>query len=123
MLLYTARPEFRADWPLRAHHMQITLNRLTTRNVRQMIAQVAARPFRDLLRQFPRPRQEFVARNALAYHTTFWLDGGRVGRKRIARLRDAGGSAEYADASGSQMRERAPRGQRRTCSNATWSPR
>jgi hypothetical protein len=55
-------------------------------------------------------------------HADLLADGGRVGRKRIARLRDAGGSAEYADASGSQMRERAPRGQRRTCSNATWSP-
>ena len=43
LLLYTARPEFRAQWPLRAHHTQITLNRLSARNVREMIAQVAAR--------------------------------------------------------------------------------
>ena len=43
LLLCTARPEFRAEWPLRAHHAQITLNRLSTRNVREMIAQVAAR--------------------------------------------------------------------------------
>ena len=43
LLLYTARPEFRAPWPLRAHHAQITLNRLSTRNVRTMVAQVAAR--------------------------------------------------------------------------------
>jgi class 3 adenylate cyclase/tetratricopeptide (TPR) repeat protein len=43
MLLYTARPELRVQWPLRAHHTQITLNRLSTRNVRDMIAQVAAR--------------------------------------------------------------------------------
>jgi class 3 adenylate cyclase/tetratricopeptide (TPR) repeat protein len=43
MLLYTARPEFRAPWPLRAHHTQITLNRLTAGNAREMIAQVAAR--------------------------------------------------------------------------------
>jgi class 3 adenylate cyclase/tetratricopeptide (TPR) repeat protein len=43
LLLYTARPEFRAEWPLRAHHMQITLNRLSARNVREMIVQVAAR--------------------------------------------------------------------------------
>ena len=42
MLLHTARPEFHAPWPLRAHHTQITLNRLSTRNVREMIAQVAA---------------------------------------------------------------------------------
>jgi class 3 adenylate cyclase/predicted ATPase len=42
LLLITARPEFRAEWPLRAHHMQITLNRLDARNVREMIAQVAA---------------------------------------------------------------------------------
>ena len=26
LLLYTARPEFRPQWPLRAHHTQITLN-------------------------------------------------------------------------------------------------
>jgi predicted ATPase/class 3 adenylate cyclase len=43
LLLCTARPEFRPPWPLRAHHTQITLNRLSTRNVREMIAQVAAR--------------------------------------------------------------------------------
>jgi len=43
LLLYTARPEFRAQWPLRAHHAQITLNRLSARNVREMIVQVAAR--------------------------------------------------------------------------------
>ena len=29
MLLYTARPEFRAPWPQRAHHTQIKLNRLS----------------------------------------------------------------------------------------------
>jgi predicted ATPase len=27
LLLYTARPEFRPPWPLRAHHVQLTLNR------------------------------------------------------------------------------------------------
>jgi tetratricopeptide (TPR) repeat protein len=43
LLLYTARREFHAEWPLRAHHTQITLNRLNTRNVREMIVQVAAR--------------------------------------------------------------------------------
>jgi class 3 adenylate cyclase/tetratricopeptide (TPR) repeat protein len=43
LLLYTARPEFRTEGPLRAHHTQITLNRLSARNVREMIAQVAAR--------------------------------------------------------------------------------
>jgi predicted ATPase len=43
LLLYTARPEFRAPWPLRAHHAQITLNRLSARNVRTMVGQVAAR--------------------------------------------------------------------------------
>jgi predicted ATPase len=43
LLLCTARPEFHPPWPLRAHHTQITLNRLSARNVREMIAQVAAR--------------------------------------------------------------------------------
>jgi class 3 adenylate cyclase len=42
LLLFTARPEFRPAWPLRAHHTQITLNRLSAQNVRQMVAQVAA---------------------------------------------------------------------------------
>jgi predicted ATPase len=42
MLLYTARPEFRAPWPMRTHHSQITLNRLSARNVREMVALVAA---------------------------------------------------------------------------------
>ena len=41
-VLYTARPEFRSQWPLRAHHTQIMLNRLSSRNVRTMVDQVAA---------------------------------------------------------------------------------
>ena len=43
LLLYTARPEFHAPWPMRAHHTQINLNRLTARNVRTMVARVAAK--------------------------------------------------------------------------------
>jgi tetratricopeptide (TPR) repeat protein len=43
LLLCTARPEFHPQWPLRAHHTQINLNRLSARNVREMIAQVAVR--------------------------------------------------------------------------------
>ena len=42
LLLYTARPEFRAQWPPRAHYTQITLNRLSARNVRTMVEEVAA---------------------------------------------------------------------------------
>jgi class 3 adenylate cyclase/tetratricopeptide (TPR) repeat protein len=40
LLLYTARPEFQAQWPARAHHTQVTLSRLNARDVREMIAQV-----------------------------------------------------------------------------------
>jgi class 3 adenylate cyclase/tetratricopeptide (TPR) repeat protein len=43
LLLYTARPEFRAQWPWRAHHTQITLNGLNVRSVRIMVGHVAAR--------------------------------------------------------------------------------
>jgi predicted ATPase len=43
MLLYTARPEFRAPWPMHTHHSQITLNRLSSSSVREMVAKVAAR--------------------------------------------------------------------------------
>ena len=43
LLLYTARPEFHAPWPMRAHHTQINLNRLSAGNVRTMVAQVAAK--------------------------------------------------------------------------------
>jgi class 3 adenylate cyclase len=43
MLLCTARPEFRQEWPARAHHTQINLNRLKTQNVRSMVQNVAAR--------------------------------------------------------------------------------
>ena len=42
MLLYTARPEFRPSWPSRAHHTQLTLNRLSARDVREMVGKVAA---------------------------------------------------------------------------------
>jgi tetratricopeptide (TPR) repeat protein len=43
LLLYTARPEFHPPWPLRAHHTQLTLNRLSAREVRKMVSDVAAR--------------------------------------------------------------------------------
>jgi predicted ATPase len=43
MLIYTARPEFRAQWPLRAHHTQLALNRLSGRNARAMVHEVAPR--------------------------------------------------------------------------------
>jgi class 3 adenylate cyclase/tetratricopeptide (TPR) repeat protein len=42
LLIYTARPEFRAPWPLRAHHVQLTLSRLSARNARAMVGEVAA---------------------------------------------------------------------------------
>jgi tetratricopeptide (TPR) repeat protein len=42
LLLCTGRPEFRPQWPLRAHHLLITLSRLSARNVRTMVGQVAA---------------------------------------------------------------------------------
>jgi class 3 adenylate cyclase/predicted ATPase len=42
LLLYTARPEFRIPWPSRTHHTQITLSRLSSHNVRTMVAEVAA---------------------------------------------------------------------------------
>src|SRR5260221_1992996 len=42
LLLFTARPEFHAPWPMRGHHTQLTLNRLSAGNVRTMVAQVAA---------------------------------------------------------------------------------
>ena len=43
MLLYTARPEFRTPWPMRTHRRQITLNRLSSHDVREMVGLVAAR--------------------------------------------------------------------------------
>src|SRR5713226_392987 len=43
LLLYTARPEFHGEWPLRAHHTQINLNRLSAREIRTMMQEVAAR--------------------------------------------------------------------------------
>jgi class 3 adenylate cyclase/tetratricopeptide (TPR) repeat protein len=43
MLLCTARPEFRYSWPLRSHHIQITLSQLNGRDVEEMIVQMTAR--------------------------------------------------------------------------------
>jgi predicted ATPase len=42
LLIYTARPEFRASWSARAHHTQITLNHLGVRDIRVLVAQVAS---------------------------------------------------------------------------------
>jgi len=41
LLLYTTRPEFRAPWPMLAHHTQITLGRLRDRDAREMVHAVA----------------------------------------------------------------------------------
>jgi tetratricopeptide (TPR) repeat protein len=43
LLLCTARPEFRAQWPLRAHYTPIMLNCLSVRDTRMMVGHVAAR--------------------------------------------------------------------------------
>lgn len=40
-LLYTARPEFEISWPLQSHHTHLTLNRLSAKHVREMVARVA----------------------------------------------------------------------------------
>jgi len=76
LLLYTARPEFQAPWPMRAHHAQINLNRLTSGNVRAMVAQVAAKI-------------------ALSHETI--ANGGRAHRRRAAVRRgvDAGGARKW----------------------------
>ncbi len=42
LLLLTARPEFHAPWTLRAHHTHLTLNRLTARDVRELVVRVVA---------------------------------------------------------------------------------
>ncbi len=42
LFVLTARPEFRPPWPLRAHHAQVTLSRLTRRETRTMLVQLAA---------------------------------------------------------------------------------
>jgi class 3 adenylate cyclase/tetratricopeptide (TPR) repeat protein len=42
LLLFTARPEFHASWTLRTHHTHLTLNRLTVRDVRELVGQVVA---------------------------------------------------------------------------------
>lgn len=43
LLLCTGRPEFRAPWPTRSYHTQITLSRLNERHTREMVAAVIAR--------------------------------------------------------------------------------
>jgi predicted ATPase len=42
LLLHTARPEFHTPWSLRAHHAQLTLNRLSAHHVRTMVGEIAA---------------------------------------------------------------------------------
>jgi predicted ATPase len=42
MLICTARPEFRAPWTTRAHHSQLTLTRLNSSDVRELVANVVA---------------------------------------------------------------------------------
>ena len=43
MILLTGRPEFEPPWQTRSHHAQITLGRLRDREVREMVAAVAAK--------------------------------------------------------------------------------
>jgi predicted ATPase len=48
LLLYTARPEFRTPWAMRAHHTQVTLNRLGVRDIRTIPPNLA-KPFKKPL--------------------------------------------------------------------------
>src|SRR5207237_9284114 len=41
LLLFTTGPEFSAPWPSRAHHAQMTLNRLSRGEARAMVTRVA----------------------------------------------------------------------------------
>ncbi|HEY1414511.1 MAG TPA: AAA family ATPase [Caulobacteraceae bacterium] len=41
-LICTARPEFKAAWPARSHHTLITVNRLSARQTRELVAGVTA---------------------------------------------------------------------------------
>src|SRR5258708_27487203 len=43
ILICTARPGFRAPWPARAHHAQITLRRLNDSQTREMVMGAVAR--------------------------------------------------------------------------------
>lgn len=47
LLLYTARPEFRAPWPLLAHHTTMTLSRLSAAHIRDMITHLVPRAGRS----------------------------------------------------------------------------
>ena len=42
MLVCTSRPEFHAPWTSRSHHTHLVLNRLTARDVRELVTQVVA---------------------------------------------------------------------------------
>ena len=42
LLMCTARPEFRAPWPMRAHHATIALNRMSARDLRKMVEKLSA---------------------------------------------------------------------------------
>jgi class 3 adenylate cyclase/tetratricopeptide (TPR) repeat protein len=42
LMVHTARSEFRAPWPLLAHHAQLALNRLSGRQVREMVSYLAS---------------------------------------------------------------------------------
>jgi class 3 adenylate cyclase/tetratricopeptide (TPR) repeat protein len=42
LLLYTARPEFRAQWSQRAHHAHLVLDRLSNRQARVMVENIAS---------------------------------------------------------------------------------
>jgi predicted ATPase/class 3 adenylate cyclase len=43
LLICTARPEFRAPWPARSHHAQLMLNRLNSRDTRELVSGVFSR--------------------------------------------------------------------------------
>ncbi|HEY1880307.1 MAG TPA: AAA family ATPase [Caulobacteraceae bacterium] len=43
LLVCTARPEFKAAWPPRSHHTLITVNRLSARETRELVAGVTAK--------------------------------------------------------------------------------
>src|SRR5207249_1737810 len=67
LLLFTTRPEFSAPWPSRAHHAQITLNRLSRHDARAMVTRVAG--------DTPLPAETVAALEALAGEELIYARG------------------------------------------------
>ncbi len=110
LLVLTARSEFRPPWPLRAHHAQMTLNRLSKKHVLEMITCVTMQLVHALIQETAYGALLKSRRRELHHAVAEALvKGGSAASAVLAYHWEAAGEVEAAVAAWQQAAEQAQR--------------